>query len=142
MSNKEFSLTLRGVKTKFPSALEVFLRTKKPKKITLITFTLGADCVAYLNRLHGEGRMVRVGYHKLVECVSKDIKFVSRSLPTNHSKIWHIDDDIFVGSANLTGDTIGNVMIRVKDVEQHKRLLSYISSCFVGANKPETLFIF
>jgi len=114
------NIKTNGIQTEYPSPLPKF--RKAPKSLSLITYTLSQKVIQELNELVVKGTHIRCCAAK-VEGRLHTAKFPILIRQQCHAKIWLIDKKVYIGSANLTADTIFNVMFEVtckkkKDVIQ------------------------
>ncbi len=110
-------LRLRGLEAKL--GLPVPHLFKEPKRFWFLTYTLTPDAVDELNFLHQRGSDIQGMAGKLLSDVPFP-KFKFRLDPACHAKVWIIDNSAYIGSANLAGDTIFNIMLSVDDKERKK----------------------
>lgn len=53
-----------------------------------------------------------------------------------HSKIWVVDDDVYVGSANMVRDGVGNIMCRVTAPGRKAKVETYFKNAWQYIDQP------
>lgn len=108
--------------------------TKVAKDMILLTYSLSNNVIHELNELARRGCKITVVAAKLTHGASReDCKFRYICNKLMHAKVWIIDNHVFVGSANLTGDTIINLTVEVKDIYQRRAIAAYAMGLALGA---------
>lgn len=114
---------------------------KDPKRLWLLTYTLSPDAVDELNFLHQRGTDVRVLAGKLVSDYPA-AHFILKVDPSCHAKVWVVDDRVYVGSTNLSGDTIFNVMVEVSTTnQQSRRVITLVERALKGRVPSHTIVV-
>lgn len=104
-------LDLRGID--FTQGLPIPKIFSATTRVLFLTYTLTANSIEELNLISSRGVKVSGCCGKLMSGCKP--KFPLRHDEKCHAKVWIVDHRVFVGSSNLSGDTIFNIMFEVKD---------------------------
>jgi phosphatidylserine/phosphatidylglycerophosphate/cardiolipin synthase-like enzyme len=141
------NISLRGLEHETPTALVRLLARLppvKPKSIKIVTYTLSRPGALELNALADQGVHIAVVYNRLIDCTiggSLKYKFTLRQNNEVHSKLWIIDSRYFVGSTNMSSDTLANLMIECTTIEQKTALERHFRLAFNRKLKKQTTFV-
>lgn len=136
------NINLKGIRTRTRTALFNYVSArKKPNKIFVLTYTLSYEGLNDCNELSNQGIKVHVVYNTITGCCPQEAQFFLKQNNENHTKLWLIDKQVFVGSTNLVGDTIGNIMIEVENKTDKKDLQHYYNQVLERTAPKETYFV-
>ncbi len=123
MKLPQTTLNLKDVVVELPTPASIL----KPKKqLFFLSYTVSAGAIHDLNALVKKGITV-AGVAAKVEGMLSMCKFpmlINRKL---HAKVWICDEKVYVGSANMTGDTLLNLTVQVKG-KQAKEVIAFVQS--------------
>lgn len=120
-------INLQGVQTKAGLPMPSLWNAKK--RIWFLTYTLTQDAIDELEYWSRRGIDVRgmVGKN-----LGHTTLFGIKENAKCHAKVWIIDDRVFVGSCNLAGDTLFNVMVEVQPEKQRKQIIAFTDKLIKG----------
>ncbi len=110
------------------------------KTVWISTYTLSIWAIAELNRLEKLGLSVKVITAKWDKMFDR-CKFPLKHHRMNHTKIWLIDDDVYVGSTNLVDDTITNLMFKITLTQDKKDVRRFFDRLWNGDTENRTYIL-
>lgn len=130
-------IDIRDVGTANVTALSHLVKKHKPKKLHLATYTLSDEAILELGRYAASGIKVVCVAAKTVSPRKAMLPFDLRIRPHNHTKIWILDSHVYIGSCNLSADTITNLMLEVKDKAQREEILTFFGKLATHISFPQ-----
>lgn len=104
------------------------------RKVKVITYSLNASGVASLKQFNSFRCIYSVSSAPI-----EPSSFI-KQLDAVHTKLYILDSHVYVGSANLTGNTIGNLMIKASKA-QAKKLIKLFDEVWNIEQYPKTALI-
>jgi hypothetical protein len=116
---------------------DLLLQHRKPKNVDIMTFSINENGLASLNKL-SETCELRVIYGLPWQGIPKIKRFIF--IKGCHAKMCRIDEKIYFGSSNLTGNSIGNIMVEASK-KQAKALRAVFDFVWATKKFPSTVIL-